>query len=223
IEKLLTANTWHGVLFLKSAPFPPGIICEELTFRTDKSANLTKCDATATQDWKVTDSANVSYLTILNTVYSIEKLTTDTLMVREKSNSRFFLFLKNFSGYNRVMLYRTFENGAIGGTFGLDCADIEKSEIPEYNFKIEASAPNPASYSSTIGYQIGAGGTSIKITIDDGQSEPNLILDNISVAGNFTLQINLDNKKPGVYRISYVVKPPNQTAKTIYSYIYVFK
>jgi hypothetical protein len=223
-EKKLTANSWHGVWQLSQLPYPQvTLLYEELTFKSDKSCSSKECNVATTHNWSVTDSANISYLSLSNIRYAIGKLTADTLVLLEQPTGKSYLFLKTFKGYNRVKIRRTYANGTMGGTLGLGCATLENSEIPDYKFNAITS-PNPVSSVVTLAIQIGNSEASLKITLDDGQSQVRNIFDGIIAQGNYTMATELTEFKSGVYRISYTVKPLNgATSKTVYSYLFVFR
>lgn len=222
-EKKLAANSWHGVWHMNFVPNTTVILYEEITFKSDKSCDIKSCNTHETKNWTVADSAGKSYISISSTRYTIETLTTDTLLIREPTTSgKTYLFLKNFTGYNNIKITRTYENGVQGETIGTKCGVEQKPEIPDYNFSAECY-PNPASFNTMLNLGIATKGTSVKITLDDGQSVSDTVLDEVLPAGQNSFLLDVQPKKSGVYKLTYTVKPPNATvAKTTYSYIFVF-
>lgn len=228
IEKLLTAHSWHGVWYSATpSALSIGLLGEKAVFKSDKSSEITSCDAPVPHSWSITDSTVGTLLYISYFPYLIQKLTADTLLLRDiSSNQLTYLFVKNPKVYNRVKMYRTFENGQIGAIFGLPCANFEKAEIQEYNFKYFNPSPNPVQDFIGIGVAVGTNNTSVKITLDGGESELAVIADTVLPAGNhgFPVDLRKINSGGGVYRLSYTVKPEDvSTPKTIYSYFLSLK
>lgn len=231
ISAKLSANVWHGVWYADSIPsFPPPnehfnlpILCEEITFDSNKSCSMKSCDVATSKNWSVTEINGISTLSMMNKEYLIEKLDMDTLLIREKSTKGLsYLFLKDFKGYNRVKAKYRISTGDTVGHLGLECASIEESEISEYYFDAKPYS-NPVS-TSTILRIVTQNGTKVKIVLDDGQTDPVTVVDTtFSVVQNF-YNLDLRPLKSGVYKITYIVKPPNiLIAKTTYSYIFVAK
>ncbi len=223
-EKKLAANSWHGVWHMNFVPNPTVMLYEEITFKSDKSCDIKNCNSHEIKNWTVADSAGKSYISISSTRYSIETLTPDTLLIREPSaTGKTYLFLKNFTGYNNIKITRTYDNGTQVGIIGPDCGVEQKSEIPDFNFSGECY-PNPASLNTMLNLRIAVKGTSIKITLDDGQSVSNTVFDEVLPAGQNSLLVDLQSLKSGVYKITYTVKPPDvSVAKTTFSYIFVWQ
>lgn len=225
-EKKLTANTWHGVLWVKSTKLPIQItiLGEELNFKSDKTLSLKKCDVTTDQPWRVVDSTIGTFVWISNTFYYLDKLTADSLVLQDISEGKSYLFMKNFKGYNRVKMHRIYENGLEGITIGLDCANIEKPEIPEYNFSGGYVAPSPTVDKAHITFNQGVNTATVKITVDDGDSTVAVLYDDLCHSGSYTLSFDADKWVQGTYRVSYSVKPSDAASiKTTYSYFYVMK
>lgn len=227
-ETLLTAHSWHGVWYSATPSVQSiGLLGENFTFNPDKSSEITSCDTPVPHSWSVTDSTVGTLLYISYFPYVIQKLTADTLLLRDiSSNQLTYLFVKNPKVYNRIKMYKTFDNGQTAGIFGLPCADFENTEILEYNFKCYNPSPNPTIEYTRIGVAVGTDNTSVKITLDGGQSELAVIADTVLPAGNhgFPVDLRKINVGGGVYRLSYTVKPEDVSIpKTIYSYFLSLK
>ena len=222
-EQKLTASPWRGVWQTGKGFIQINLLCEEVSFKADKSALMKICDSSATPSWKITDSAGSSLLTVGNIRYSIEKLTADSLLLRNTSTQQPYLMMRNFKGYNKVRLQRTFDNGTNGGEIGLPCAAPDTLVIPEFTFEGIGAYPNPCGDETTVDMRIGIPGTSVKITLDDGINVIP-IFDNILHLGQYSISANLSNQPTGMYRLTYTVKTPDSpAAKTVHAYLFVSK
>lgn len=222
-EQKLTASPWKGVWQTGQAIYVLQVLSEEINFNANKSAIMKQCDSSATVQWKITDSAGGSFLTIGNTGYSIEKFTADSLLLRDTGSGLPYLMMRNFKGYNKVRFKRVMDNGTYLGEAGLPCAPLDKPEIPDFMFQEAVVYPNPCSNSCSIQLQIGTPGTSVKITIDDGL-RTETIFENILHTGTSSISANLSKLPTGMHRLSYTVKTPDApAAKTVHAYLFVSK
>lgn len=222
-EQKLTASPWKGVWQTGKGFIQINLLCEEISFKADKSALMKICDSSATLQWKITDSTGSSFLTIANTRYSIEKLTADSLLLRDVSSGLPYLMIHNFKGYNKVRFKLGLDNGTYLGEAGLSCAPLDKPEIPDMKFAAMGPFPNPCNTSTFIELKVGNSGTSVKITLDDGVTTDSVYEGSLSVGSN-SLSIDVSKKTSGIYRISYTVKTPDApAAKTVHAYLFVSK
>jgi len=222
-EQKLTASPWQGVWQTGQALYVIQLLCEEINFKTDKSAILKQCDSSATMQWMISDSAGGSFLTISNKRYSIEKLTPDSLLLRDTGSGLPYLMMRNFKGYNKVRFKRAMDNGTYLGEAGLICAPLDKPEIPDMKFAALGPFPNPCNTATFIGFEIGIPETSIKITLDDGLTTISVFDGNFNVGHN-VISLDMSKKTQGMYRLTYTVKTPDDpAAKTVHAYLFVSK
>lgn len=227
-EKKLTAHDWKGVWQFGPAAggnaftFPG----ETLVFETNRNLRVTECDSVQSAAWSVKDSAGNSYLTltspaILEGQYIITKLTDDTLKItRITGNMHRFMLVRSFKGYQRVAMIRISENGTLLGQFGLRCAELADTKIPEYGFEAYMH-PNPisASGSCTINFSIEQRST-VKITLDDAQNFSKELMQSGELdPGHYSSGIDLADIPGGVGRLTFTVQPSGQPAKTTFAYI----
>lgn len=214
-EKQLTAHTWHGVWRATSSFTYLG---EDVFFHSDKTLALTKCGTSMTSTWKVRDSIGASFLSIGASSFAIDKLTNDTLIIRDSLAGK-YLLVREFNGYNRVGFFRIAENGAILGKFG--CEPVDKTLIPEYNFSA-MTYPNPCIGIASLDFEINQE-TSIDIKIDDGVNTLMTPYKGMLPPGAHSLALDCSRLQEGVNRISFTVTPKDSASKTVYSYILVAK
>jgi|JI10StandDraft_1071094.scaffolds.fasta_scaffold287664_2 hypothetical protein len=222
-EQKLTASPWRGVWQTGQPMYMMQVLSEDATFNADKSAFLKLCDLSATMQWKITDSAGGLFLTIANTRYSIEKLTADSLLLRDTGSGLPYLMMRNFKGYTKVRFKRGADNGMYLGEVGLSCAPLDKPEIPDMKFAAFGPFPNPCTIFTALRFEVGIPETSVKVTLDDGTTSIS-VFDGNPPIGETMISLDMSKKTQGMYRITYTVKTPDApAAKTVHAYLFVSK